>query len=349
MKKFSFAVVILTLISLLTGCAGTAVVYYSDCTCPTGSHEIASPDNTPTDTIVIPEGELRTGLAIDCTIDATDATADTDGTAGFDIILAGVLLDEKGVIVDCTIDAISHSIHYNTSGEITSDISEKVLTKNEQGDSYGMVTYGGAISEWYQQAEAFAQYAIGKTADALKNGAITEEGYAADADLAASATINLGGFLQAVLDACNNAQYLGAEAGDELVLSSICTLSSSTTGTGELDVDTTALTRRGDIITSCYIDALQSKVILDESGHATDFHTATKNALGESYGMKLYAGSAYEWNEQAAAFAKYVTGKTADEVAGITVSEGKATDVDLAASVTISIGNFLALIAKAMK
>ena len=73
----------------------------------------------------------------------------------------------------------------------------------------------------------------------------------------------------------------------------------------------------------------------------------TKNELGENYGMKKYAGSAYEWNEQAAAFAQYVTGKTAADVAGMAVAEGKPADADLAATVTIAVGGFQALIEKA--
>ena len=44
-----------------------------------------------------------------------------------------------------------------------------------------------------------------------------------------------------------------------------------------------------------------------------------------------------------------MTGKTADEVAGIAVSEGKATDADLVSSVTIKIGEFHDMIAKAMQ
>ena len=56
-----------------------------------------------------------------------------------------------------------------------------------------------------------------------------------------------------------------------------------------------------------------------------------------------------EWNEQAAGFAAYVTGKTVSEVAGIAVTEsGSAADADLAASVTVGIGDFQALIAKAI-
>ena len=54
-----------------------------------------------------------------------------------------------------------------------------------------------------------------------------------------------------------------------------------------------------------------------------------------------------EWNEQAAAFAAYVTGKTLDEVAGIAVDEAtKPAEADLASRVTISIGGFQALLEK---
>ena len=63
--------------------------------------------------------------------------------------------------------------------------------------------------------------------------------------------------------------------------------------------------------------------------------------------MKAWGGAKYEWNEQAAAFAQYATGKTAADIAGIAVSEGKATDTDLASTVTIAIGGFQAIIEKA--
>jgi len=106
----------------------------------------------------------------------------------------------------------------------------------------------------------------------------------------------------------------------------------------------------GEVITSCHIDSLQAKVAFDASGAVTADLSApfqTKNQLGEAYGMKAYAGSKYEWNEQAAAFADYVEGKTAAEVAGIAVSEGKPADADLSSTVTIAIGGFQSLIAKA--
>ena len=76
----------------------------------------------------------------------------------------------------------------------------------------------------------------------------------------------------------------------------------------------------------------------------------TKNELGENYGMVAWAGAIAEWDEQAASFAAYATGKTAAEVAGIAVNEKTApTEADLATSVTIAIGGFQALIAKALQ
>ena len=56
-----------------------------------------------------------------------------------------------------------------------------------------------------------------------------------------------------------------------------------------------------------------------------------------------------EWDEQAAAFASHVVGKTAAEVEGIAVDETKhATGADLVSSVTISVGEFQETIIKAI-
>ena len=105
------------------------------------------------------------------------------------------------------------------------------------------------------------------------------------------------------------------------------------------------------MITSCYIDAVQANVDFDAAGVITTDLTAvppTKNELGDNYGMGQISPIGKEWNEQVAAFCAYVTGKTLDQVAGIAVTEkGAAADADLAASVTIAIGEFQALIAKA--
>ena len=169
----------------------------------------------------------------------------------------------------------------------------------------------------------------------------------------------IGGYVKAVELAAANAQHLGAQAGDELKLAAITGIGSSASasaeeaGNAQLDVDVTALTLKDGVITSCYIDSLQAKVNFDATGTITSDLTApllTKNQLGSGYNMVTYGGAKAEWNEQAASFAAYVTGKTAAEVAGIAVTEStKPADADLSASVTIAIGGFQALIAKAMQ
>jgi hypothetical protein len=154
--------------------------------------------------------------------------------------------------------------------------------------------------------------------------------------------------------AVNNAQHLGAQAGDELRLAATAKVSftdatADANGLIQLDCDVVALTMKDGVITSCALDSLQAKVNVDAAGAVKDLEAPlTKNQLGESYGMVAWGGAKYEWNEQAANFAAYVTGKTPAEVSGIAVNEATyPTDADLTAGVTIAIGGFQALIAKA--
>ncbi len=344
MKKIAALLSIALLAATLLGCVGTTVVI-QDCTC-SGSTAATNPPA---------EGALKTGLAVVTGI----AKSENAKHADYDVTLAAVLVDEGGVIRDCILDGIATKITFDATGTVTGDLAAAPQTKNELGTSYGMMQYGGAKYEWYQQAQALADFAVGKTVDQLKNGAIDETGKApAGSDLASSATIYLGGYVSAIEKAVSNAQHRGAQAGDTLKLAALCSIASSTSATAEkagnaqLDCDAAALTEKDGVITGCYIDSLQAKVAFDAAGTITTDLNApvkTKNELGADYGMTQYGGAKYEWYQQAAAFCKYVAGKTAAQVAGIAVTEGKPSDADLASSVTIAIGGFQALIAKAMQ
>ena len=305
------------------------------------------------------EGALMTGLAVITDISkSASVSAEAEGAAEYDVTLAAVLVDDAGVIRACRLDSIGATVNFDANGVITTDLTADVLTKNEKGESYGMVAWGGAIAEWDAQAAALCEYAVGKTIDELKNGAVDETGYAPDgSDLSTSATIYLAGYVSAIEAAVDNAQHLGAQSGDELVLTTINSLGSSANadaennGTAQLDVDVTAVSVKDGVITSCVFNAVQAKVSFDAAGNVTADLTApvlTKNELGENYGMVAWGGAIAEWNEQAASFASYVTGKNADEVSGIAVEAGKPTDADLVSSVTIAIGGFQGLIAKAL-
>ncbi len=104
-------------------------------------------------------------------------------------------------------------------------------------------------------------------------------------------------------------------------------------------------------IVKCVIDSYQAKVNFDATGKITSDLTApvkTKNEIGDAYGMKKASSIGKEWYEQAAAFAAYCVGKTAEEVAAIPVdAEGSATGEDVRAGATIGVKEFMELVVKA--
>lgn len=182
-KQIAFSLVLVFVLSLLAGCAGTAVVYYGDCTCPTGS--------TPTDPTNPPaEGAIKTGLAIITSVGkSVNAT-----NANYDVTLVAVTVDNNGVIESCIIDSLGTDITFDATGTVTSDLNKEILTKNELGDSYGMGAISGIKKEWYQQAANFAAYVTGKTAAQVAGIAVNESTKPTDADLSAGVTIAIGGF-----------------------------------------------------------------------------------------------------------------------------------------------------------
>ena len=350
-KRIALVLIVALLISAMAGCAGTTVVI-GECTCPDEGQ-----------TVKPAEGALKTGLAIVGDISGSkNPEGENSGEAKYDVTVVAVTVDENGVICSCIIDSVDPNgsvVKFDATGTITSDVSVTIQTKNELGEAYGMKAYGNSKYEWNEQAKALADYAVGKTVEELKNGAVNEAGKAKDADLATVATIRIDGYVNAIEKAAANARHLGAQAEDELKLAVISSLGSSVSATADkagiaqLDCDVVALTVNDGVITSCYIDSLQAKVSFDATGVITsDLSVApqTKNELGEGYGMKAWGQAKFEWNEQAENFANYVTGKTAAEVAGIAINESDkpADGTDLAASVTVKINGFQALIAKAL-
>ena len=350
-------------VSVFAGCSGTAVVEKEN---PNKDTEVATEvtdtevlaDSTDVDGTSSSTSEpipVKTGLSVTTALSGADATADADGTAQADITIVAVTVDADGKINSCVIDQIQGVNTFTVTGELTTEKTE-FLSKNELGSDYGMVAWGGAIAEWDAQAAAVAEYVVGKTVEEVKGIAIVEGGKAGDADLASKATMAIAGFIDPIVAAVNNAQDLGAAHWDTLQLVSVTTpadnapASAEKEGTASAYATVAAVTTHYDEITSCVIDAVQANISFDATGKITTDFTApvlTKNEKGADYGMVAWGGAIAEWNEQAASFAAYVTGKTISEVAGIAVDEGgKTIDTDLLSSVTIKIGDFKALIGK---
>ena len=303
---------------------------------------------------------VKTGLAVIPGLGSSkDASAEEDGVAQSDILLVAVTVGDDGVIDSCVIDSIQAKIKFNTSGALTTDPAATFPSKNELGDDYGMRKASSIGKEWNEQLAALADYAKGKTVEELKTMAVGEDGKAGDVDLAASVTLYIGSFVDGIEAAVKNAAHMGASKGDKLGLASETNMSKSKDASAEGDglaqayATIAAVTFNGGTVTSCYIDAVQANVNFDTAGHITTDLTAapkTKNELGDDYGMRKASSIGKEWNEQAAGFCAYVTGKTVAEVKGLAVDEGgKAADADLAATVTVGIGEFQTLIEKASK
>ena len=97
--------------------------------------------------------------------------------------------------------ASSAKVEFDTTGAVTTDLTGSVSSKNTLGADYGMGKASAIGKEWNEQAAAFAAYTVGKTADAVTGIAVSETGGAADADLAASCSISIGGFQSVVAKA----------------------------------------------------------------------------------------------------------------------------------------------------
>lgn len=129
-------------------------------------------------------------------------------------------------------------------------------------------------------------------------------------------------------------------------LSIATSMSAAKNGGVQVTINMTAVTVDDNgIIDAVVIDSLQATVGVDAAGQlTTDPATVfqSKNELGEAYGMKGVSSISKEWDEQAAAFAAYCTGKTLEEVKGMPVTEkGAPADVELAAGCTMGAYNFL--------
>ena len=299
------------------------------------------------------DAPLKTGVGMITTVSSPE-----DGATEADAAIAAVTVGADEKIVSCTIDIAQTAINFSADGKITSDKEAAYPSKQEKGADYGMKAASAIGKEWNEQADAFAAYCVGKTANEVLEIAVNEQGVAADADLAASCSMHIGDLQEVVVKAVGNATEAGAKAGDKLGLG-VTTSIADSKDAGDEDGVAQAYTTLSVVtvdgagkITSAIIDAVQANVNFDKTGKITSDLTApvsSKNELGDKYGMKAASSIGKEWNEQAAAYAAYAVGKTADEVNGTAVTEGKPSDADLAASVTVHIAGFNDVITKAVK
>ncbi len=298
------------------------------------------------------------------------------------ITIATVVLDENGVIVACKIDAVQNKY---TIGETVQ--FSNLLTKKELGFDYHMAAYGqnqdrngdGIVKEWFEQAEAFEAWCVGKTVEEVANMATQtqDDGYVIpgdDALLSAGCTIQITDFRDAVVKACNDDQAATFETAGEIVLGlGVNSFNDGSNGddfeaTVKMNVEFAAVASVDGKIVAALNDAAQPQIKVEDGTTVTSTSVGkgegvlkTKRELKEDYGMggKPYSpdrngdGKVLEWYQQSAAFSAHVVGLTAEEVYNLatqTQDDGYVIPADeelLNAGCTIQITGIKAVVAEA--
>ncbi|MBQ7971587.1 MAG: hypothetical protein IJ294_04490, partial [Clostridia bacterium] len=126
----------------------------------------------------------------------TDATADKDGSNKVSTTVFGAAIDADGKVVAAASDCVELEFTFDTKGVSTLDTAKAVVSKKEAGAEYGMVAYGNAKKEWFEQAAAFDAACIGKTASEIA-GLVADDGKGVAELQNAGCTIFVSGFVKA--------------------------------------------------------------------------------------------------------------------------------------------------------
>lgn len=152
------------------------------------------------------QAEDKLGLAVTTNIKNSKNAGEEDGLAQAYSSYAVATFDASGKITSCIIEGSQVNVNFSKDGKITSDINATQPTKHELGDNYGMKKASSIGKEWYEQADALAQYVVGKTAEEVKGISVNEKGAPTDSELATSVTVSIGGYVDLIEKASTSAK-----------------------------------------------------------------------------------------------------------------------------------------------
>ena len=295
-------------------------------------------------------------------------------TGQVDTIMAAVLFDADGKILKVDIDNAQTVVKFDADMKVTNR-DDILKTKVEKGEEYGMKKASSIGKEWYEQIDELEKWMVGKTVaevKALKTKA-RDDSHPAVPDvpeLTSLVTISVEDYIAAVEKAWNNA--VDVENADKLGLGQEISIAKSkdyapTEGdkpevlpTAQVDtiIAAIAFTAADGKVAGVIIDTAQIVVNFDKDGKVTSDRNAplkTKVEKGNDYGMHKVSSIGKEWYEQIAELEKWMVGKTVAEITGMKVKERDEShpavpDVpELTSSVTINVGDYLAVVAEALQ
>lgn len=150
--------------------------------------------NAAADSNVTDKDILKVTAATEQT--CTDVTAEKDGSNKVSTTVFASALDANSQVVAASSDCVEVAFTFDAQGKSTLDTSKTVVSKKDQGANYGMVAYGGADKEWFEQAAAFDAACIGKSATDISEF-LGDDGKGVDELQKAGCTIYVTGFVKA--------------------------------------------------------------------------------------------------------------------------------------------------------
>ena len=367
MKKILSLLLALVLVFSLVACSNNEKETSTETSTETSAEtSVETSEETSEETNAeVTSGEIsKIALGTSVSLKGTDL-AEGKGSAQSDVTIAALALDAEGKIVKAHIDVAQNKFAVNDDGTFAVEPSAaEFKTKHELKEDYnmkGVSEKNGIGKEWYEQAAAFEEYIVGKTPEEVV--AIPTEkkddhhlNVPTDADLLASVTIDIGAFQKAVADAAENTK--DAAGATQLGFAVKSSLGHRTAAAAEdkgasvqfeTAIAVTGLDAEGKVVASL-LDNAQNTVAFDKEGKVVSDQAAegtTKKHLKEAYGMKDASPIKKEWYEQIEGLEAWLVGKTADEVSGMELEEGKPKDADLLSTTTITIDAYQKAVSEA--
>lgn len=134
---------------------------------------------------------IAAGDELELAVSVAKSGESTDAKPQFDIEMAAVTLGGEDRITACLTDTAQAKLTVENS--LFSHAAGKMDTKRGKGDAYGMKQASSVKKEWYEQADAFDAYAVGKTAEELSKLSVGNDG---KTDAISGCTMAVSGMLK---------------------------------------------------------------------------------------------------------------------------------------------------------
>lgn len=142
--------------------------------------------------------KVGAGDDLELALTATKAEGATDEKPQYDVEMAAVTVGEGDRITGCITDTLQAKL--TVAEGVFSTLSGGIQTKRQMGNGYGMKAASAIDREWYEQANAFDTFAVGKTAEELAGTKLNSEG---KTDAITGCTVAVTGMLKNAVKAAN--------------------------------------------------------------------------------------------------------------------------------------------------